>query len=141
MPPKKSQNRSPREKALLLARTALQKKPQDPLLLDVESSSSFTHYFLILSGTSTRQTQALAGHLQETLGKLGIRPRGVEGLEAGQWILMDYDEVIVHIFYESSRAFYDLEGLWMEAPRVPLPDEAVTEKDSSGSGREKKKPV
>ena len=114
---------SDREKALLISRVALQKKPQKPVLLDVEASSSFTHYFLILSGTSTRQTQALAGHLRETLGKMGIRPRGIEGQEAGQWILMDYDEVIVHIFYESVREFYDLEGLWLEAPRIPLPGE------------------
>jgi ribosome-associated protein len=123
MPPKKSHQVSEREKALLMAGIALQKKPQNPILLDVESTSSFTHFFLILSGTSTRQTQALAGHLQETLGKMGIRPRGIEGQEAGQWILMDYDEVVVHIFYESVREFYDLEGLWMEAPKISLPEE------------------
>jgi ribosome-associated protein len=121
MPSKKGPKFSNGEKALLISRVALQKKPQNPVLLDVEASSSFTHYFLILSGTSTRQTQALASHLQETLGKMGIRPRGIEGQEAGQWILMDYDEVVVHIFYESIREFYDLEGLWLEAPRIPLP--------------------
>jgi ribosome-associated protein len=130
MPPKKSLPISDREKALLMARMVLQKKPQNPVLLDVESSSSFTHFFLILSGTSTRQTQALAGHLQETLGKMGIRPRGIEGQETGQWILMDYDEVVVHIFYESVREFYDLEGLWLEAPRIPLPEETLQGKES-----------
>jgi ribosome-associated protein len=128
--PKKSHQVSDQEKALLMARIAMQKKPQDPVLLDVESSSSFTHFFLILSGTSTRQTQALASHLQETLGKMGIRPRGIEGQETGQWILMDYDEVVVHIFYESIRWFYDLEGLWIEAPRIPLPEEALQGKES-----------
>jgi ribosome-associated protein len=128
--PKKSQQVSDQGKALLMARIAMQKKPQDPVLLDVESSSSFTHFFLILSGTSTRQTQALASHLQETLGKMGIRPRGIEGQETGQWILMDYDEVVVHIFYESIRGFYDLEGLWMEAPRIPLSEEALQGKES-----------
>jgi ribosome-associated protein len=128
--PKKSHQVSDQEKALLMARIAMQKKPQDPVLLDVESSSSFTHFFLILSGTSTRQTQALASHLQETLGKMGIRPRGIEGQETGQWILMDYDEVVVHIFYESIRGFYDLEGLWIEAPRIPLPEEALQGKES-----------
>jgi ribosome-associated protein len=128
--PKKSHQVSDQEKALLMARIAMQKKPQDPVLLDVESSSSFTHFFLILSGTSTRQTQALASHLQETLGKMGIRPQGIEGQETGQWILMDYDEVVVHIFYESIRGFYDLEGLWIEAPRIPLPEEALQGKES-----------
>jgi ribosome-associated protein len=121
MPPKRRLNLSAQEKALMITRVALQKNPLAPLLLDVGGSCSFTNYFLILSGTSTRQTQALSSHLNETLGKLGVRPRGIEGTEAGQWVLMDYDDVIVHIFYESIREFYDLEGLWLEAPRVPLP--------------------
>jgi ribosome-associated protein len=106
---------------LLIARVALQKKPRDPLLLEVKESCSFADFFLILSGTSTRQTQALSGHLEETLRKQGIRLRGIEGVETGQWILMDYDEVIVHIFFESIRGFYDLEGLWLESPRLPIP--------------------
>lgn len=125
MPPKKHpKTLSSREKALLIARVALQKKPLAPILLDVGGTCSFADYFLILSGTSTRQTQALAAHLDETLGKSGIQPRGIEGMDPGQWILLDYNEVIVHIFYESAREFYDLEGLWIEAPRLPLsPDE------------------
>jgi ribosome-associated protein len=121
MPPKRQPKLSPQEKALLLARVALQKKPRDPLLLDISNSCSFADFFLILSGTSTRQTQALSGHLEETLRKQGIRLRGIEGVETGQWILMDYDEVIVHIFFESVRGFYDLEGLWMESRRLPIP--------------------
>lgn len=120
MPTKRQSKLSPREKALLLARVALQKKPKDPLLLEVSQSCSFADYFLILSGTSTRQTQALSDHLQENLGKKGIRLRGIEGMETGQWILMDYDEVIVHIFFEPVRGFYDLEGLWMDSPRLPI---------------------
>ena len=124
MPTKKRPSKlSDPEKALLIARVALQKKPLEPLLLDVGESCSFADFFLILSGSSTRQTQALAGHLKETLSKLGIRPRGMEGVEAGQWILMDYGEIIVHIFYEPVRGFYDLEGLWIEAPRLPIPSE------------------
>ncbi|OGP51141.1 MAG: ribosome silencing factor [Deltaproteobacteria bacterium RBG_13_43_22] len=120
MSPKRSPKWSAQEKALLMARAALQKKPRDPVLLEVGESCSFADFFLILSGTSTRQTQALAGHLEETLRKQGIRPRGIEGMETGHWILMDYDEVIVHIFYESVREFYDLEGLWIEARHLPL---------------------
>jgi len=130
MPPKRRNDLSALEKAQLITRVALQKNPLAPLLLDVGVSCTFTNYFLLLSGTSTRQTQALAGHLNETLGKLGIRPRGIEGTEAGQWILMDYDEVIVHIFYESTRGFYDLEGLWMEASRLPLPSDDFPGKDA-----------
>ena len=123
MPPKRAKKLSAPEKARLMARVALQRKPRDPLLLDLRKSCSFTDFFLILSGSSTRQTQALANHLEETLDKQGIRLRGKEGMETGQWILMDYDEVIVHIFFESSREFYDLEGLWLEAPRLPIPSD------------------
>jgi ribosome-associated protein len=127
MPPKRQPKISAQEKALLLARVALQKKPRDPLLLDVSKNCSFADFFLILSGTSTRQTQALSGHLEEALRKKGIRLRGIEGVETGQWILMDYDEVIVHIFFDSVRGFYDLEGLWLEAPRLPIPDDSLPE--------------
>lgn len=116
---------SPLEKALRVTQIALQKKPLNPLLLDVRENCSFADFFLILSGTSTRQTQALASHLREKLGKEGVRSRGVEGLEGGQWILLDFDEVIVHIFFESTRSFYDLEGLWPDAPRIPLPTEEL----------------
>jgi ribosome-associated protein len=114
-------NLSAQEKALLIVETALQKKPVNPIALQVEGLCSFSEYFLILSGTSTRQTQALAGHLRTALGKKGIRPLGVEGEEPGQWILMDYDEVIVHIFLDTVRDFYDVEGLWIDAPRLDFP--------------------
>ena len=100
----------------MIIQTALQKKPVNPIGLRVEGICSFAEYFLILSGSSSRQTQALADHLRATLGKKGIRPLGVEGEEAGQWILMDYDEVIVHIFLDSVRDFYDVEGLWSRCP-------------------------
>jgi ribosome-associated protein len=103
-----------------MARAAMQKKPLAPLLLDVGKFCSFADYFLILSGNSTRQTQALADHLEGALSKLGFRSRSREGLESGHWILLDYDDVIIHIFYESARGFYDLEGLWFEAPRIPI---------------------
>jgi ribosome-associated protein len=119
-------NLSSREKALIIVQAALQKKPVNPIALQVEGLCSFTEYFLIMSGTSTRQTQALAGHLRTALGKKGIRPLGVEGEEPGHWILMDYDEVIVHIFLETIRDFYDVEGLWIDAPQVDLPTEPIT---------------
>jgi ribosome-associated protein len=120
---------SAQEKAQLIIQTALQKKPVNPIGLQVEGICSFTEYFLILSGSSTRQTQALADHLRTALGKKGLRPLGVEGEEAGQWILMDYDEVVVHIFLDSIREFYDVEGLWVDAPRMDLP----AEQDPGGS--------
>jgi ribosome-associated protein len=121
MPPKRKRPYTAREKALAAARALLKRKPKDPLLLDVRKHCTYADFILIVSGTSIRQTQTLADFLEETLHRQGIRLRAVEGKEGGQWILMDYDDLIVHIFYDPTRLFYDLEGLWLEAPRLPLP--------------------
>jgi ribosome-associated protein len=112
---------SSQEKAFLFARVLLDRKAVDLVILEVKNLSSFTDYFLICSGRSDRQVQAIASHLEEKLGLEGIHPLGVEGKREGRWILMDYGEVIVHVFYQPVREFYDLERLWSEAPRVELP--------------------
>jgi ribosome-associated protein len=112
---------SSQEKAFLFARVLLERKAVDLVILEVKNLSSFTDYFLICSGRSDRQVQAIASHLEEKLGLEGIHPLGVEGKREGRWILMDYGEVIVHVFYQPVREFYDLERLWSEAPRVELP--------------------
>ena len=109
---------SSREKSLYCVRAALEKKAFDLVLLDLENISSFTEYFLICSGRSDRQVQAIARSIDEHLKKKGIYSLGVEGLEEGKWILMDYDDVVVHVFLDPVRKFYDLEGLWLDAPRV-----------------------
>jgi ribosome-associated protein len=109
---------SSREKSLYCVRAALEKKAYDLVLLDVQEISSFTAYFLICSGRSDRQVQAIARSIEDDLKKMGIRPLGMEGLERGKWILMDYDDVVVHVFLDPVRKFYDLEGLWLDAPRV-----------------------
>jgi ribosome-associated protein len=114
-------NRKPpssREKSLYCVRAALEKKAFDLVLLDLNNISSFTEYFLICSGRSDRQVQAIARSIDENLKKKGIYSLGVEGFEKGKWILMDYGDVVVHVFLEPVRKFYDLEGLWLDAPRV-----------------------
>ena len=88
--------------------------------------SAFADYFIIAGGTSDRQVRAIATAIQESLKKTGILPLGIEGEAAGQWILMDYDDVIIHIFLDTVRTFYDLERLWSEAPRMAIPDETVS---------------
>ncbi len=88
------------------------------MLLDLKSISSFTEYFLVCSGRSDRQVQAIARSIDEHLKRMGIYSLGVEGFEEGKWILMDYDDVVVHVFLDPVRKFYDLEGLWLDAPRV-----------------------
>jgi len=110
-----------RTKSLLCLKAAIEKKALNPVLLELKEITSFTDYFLLLSGKSDRQVQAIAQAIQEALKRKGIRPLGQEGTLGGKWILMDYEDVVVHIFLEPVRKFYDLEGLWVDAPRIDLP--------------------
>lgn len=93
-------------------------KGEDIVVLDVRKMSSFTDYFVILSGRSTRHVQALAENLENELRSKRINTSRAEGLAEGKWVLLDFDDVIVHIFYHEQRDFYDLEGLWHDAPRL-----------------------
>lgn len=108
------------EKALLCVADAREHKAQDLVVLDVSKLSSFADYFVLCSGRSSRQVQGIAENLAAALRKQGIRPDGIEGAREGHWVLMDYGDVIVHIFYEPVRLFYDLESLWSEAERLHL---------------------
>ncbi len=107
-------------KSLLCLKAALEKKALDPVILELKGVSSFTDYFFLCSGKSDRQVQAIAQGIEEALRKRGIHPLGREGTVEGKWILMDFEDVVVHIFLEPVRKFYDLEGLWMDAPRIDL---------------------
>jgi ribosome-associated protein len=112
---------------------ALEKKALEPVLLDVKDHSSYTDYILLLSGRSDRHVQAVADAVLDVLKKHGRRPLGVEGKRDGHWALLDFGEVVVHVFYHPVREFYDLEGLWIDAPRVPIeipPDARVAVNDA-----------
>jgi ribosome-associated protein len=115
-----------RERALLCANASLEKKAKDLIILNVSEISAFADYFILCSGTSDRQVRAVAAAIQENLKKAGILPLGVEGEAAGRWILLDYDDVILHVFLESVRTFYDLERLWSGAPQMAVPDDTVS---------------
>lgn len=112
---------------------ALEKKGLEPVLLEVRELCSYASYLLLVSGRSDRQVDAIAEHIRETLGKRGLRPLGVEGLASGHWALLDFGDLIVHIFHHPAREHYDLEGLWIDAPRMPLdiPDEARADVEDS----------
>lgn len=111
-----------KEKSLLIAQLMRDKKAQDVLILDLRKVASFTDYFVICTGRSDRQVQAIAEHLERELRGLKWRPTAVEGLAVARWVLMDFGDVIVHIFQQQVREFYDLEGLWSDAPRIELPE-------------------
>jgi ribosome-associated protein len=109
---------TPFEKARLCLEIIRERKAIDPILMEVGRLTSFTDYFLVASGNSSRQVQAISQHMARRLREEGFRPLGVEGEQEGHWVLMDYGDVVIHIFYQPVREFYDLEGLWREAPRV-----------------------
>jgi len=96
---------------------ALDKKAQDAVVLEVAEICSFTDYFFICTGTSTRHNQTIADHIEETLKKDGVRPLHIEGHREGEWILLDYVDFVVHIFSVRAREFYDLERLWRTGKR------------------------
>jgi ribosome-associated protein len=96
---------------------ALDKKAQDAVVLELGEICSFTDYFLICTGTSSRHNQTIADHIQETLKKQGVRPLHMEGHAEGEWILLDYVDFVVHIFSTRAREFYDLERLWRAGKR------------------------
>lgn len=103
-----------------MANAALSKKAEDVVILHIGKLSSFTDYFVIASGSSERQVRAIATAIEETLKEKGTRPIGMEGAVGSQWVLVDYGNVVAHVFHESARMFYDLEGLWAKAARVRL---------------------
>jgi ribosome-associated protein len=114
-----------KESALVAVEAALEKKALEPVLIDVGAEASYTDYILIVSARSDRQVQAIADHIVEKFVTMRRRrPLGVEGVR--DWVLIDFGDLIVHVFHHPVREFYDLEGMWIESPRVPLaiPEEA-----------------
>ncbi|MFN2257811.1 MAG: ribosome silencing factor [Desulfuromonadaceae bacterium] len=112
--------------AQLCAKSALDKKALDLRILHIAELSSLADYLVIATGTSDRHVQAIAETVRvELKQKHDSPPIAIEGLSDGRWVLIDYGDVMVHIFQEDVRKFYDLEGLWIEAPEIEI-DEDVT---------------
>ena len=104
----------------LYVRAILGKKALDLVILDVRQLTSITDAFIICSGRSNRQVTAIAEYIQVSLKEKGIKPLSVEGKREGHWVLLDYGHVIIHIFYEPVRDFYDLEDLWIDAEKIQV---------------------
>ena len=113
------------EKAMLCAEVAAAHKAERPLIWEVTELVDYADYFVICSGRSTRHVQAIAEHIEAALSQRRVKPLGIEGLIEGHWVLLDLDDVVVHIFYHPVRAFYDLEGLWWEARQVEFSEKGV----------------
>jgi ribosome-associated protein len=109
-----------RNKALEAARASLDKKAKDTIVLELKNLTVIADYFVICSGESTTQVKAIAEHIEETFKKYGIKPLSIEGKGYAHWVLMDYGDVIVHVFEDETRAYYELEKFWLDAPRIAI---------------------
>lgn len=98
------------------------KKATDIVALDIRGVTSLGDYFVVASGSSTTQVKSLAEELEDKLSKQGMEPKRVEGERSAMWVLMDYSDVIIHIFNHETRDFYCLERLWADAPKLELSD-------------------
>lgn len=118
------------------ARAALDRKAYDLVVLETGKLTSIADYFVLCSGRSDTQVQAIAEAVQEHLARHGVRPISVEGVERGQWVLLDYGDLVVHVFQVPVRQFYDLDRLWAKAPRVELPEPFQSQARSQKTGTE-----
>ena len=117
-----------KERALFCASQILDKKATNVRILDVRKLSSLTDFLVLASGSSDRQVQASAEAVHQGLKKQHeTLPLGIEGMQEGRWVLIDYGDVMVHVFHEPVRQFYDLDGLWNDALEVAIPEEDMAE--------------
>jgi ribosome-associated protein len=122
-----------RASALRAVEAALEKKALEPVVLDVRELASYTDFIVVVSGRSDRQVQAIADGVRDALAEEGVKPLGTEGLKQGQWSLLDFGDLIVHVFYHPVRDFYDLESFWVDAPRLEIavpPEARVSPEDT-----------
>lgn len=104
--------------ALLAVEAMEEKKANDVKILDIEKISTIADYFIIGSGTNRNQVQAMADEIEEQLGRAGCEPKSIEGYTNANWILMDYGDIVIHIFDEENRLFYDLERIWRDGSSI-----------------------
>ncbi|HEY5677949.1 MAG TPA: ribosome silencing factor [Myxococcales bacterium] len=109
-----------RRTAVAAGRAALEKKAEEVVVLDLRGVSGYTDFLVIGSGTSDRQLEAIAESVEKELVAQGHRVIGSEGQRGGRWVLLDFGDVVVHVFHVDERAHYDLEGLWADAPRIEV---------------------
>ncbi|MDD3415987.1 MAG: ribosome silencing factor [Lachnospiraceae bacterium] len=98
------------------------KKAEDIKIIDISHISVMADYFIIASGNSRNQVQAMIDNVDETLGKQGMTPKQVEGYQNANWVLMDYRDIIVHVFDKENRLFYDLERIWKDGKTISVED-------------------
>jgi ribosome-associated protein len=119
--------------AVRAARAALDKKAENLVILELTGLTIIADYFIICSGDSVTQVKAIAENVEHEFLERGIRPLGIEGLNYSHWVLLDYGDIIVHVFEKETRAYYNLEKLWMDAKAI-----AVDEDTTDVGGKDKR---
>ena len=112
---------SARGTAAAIAAAAIDKKAERVQILDVAGKVDYADFLVVMTGRSDRHAQALTQGIEDDMKKRGVRPVAVEGLPQASWVLMDFGEVVVHVFQDEARQLYDIEGLWLDAHRLPPP--------------------
>ncbi len=109
-----------KEMTTLAIQALEEKKAEDIQVIDISEISAIADYFIIANGTNRSQIQALADSVEEKLGRAGVQFKQMEGYDTANWILMDFLDIVVHIFDKDNRAFYDLERIWRDGKQIPL---------------------
>lgn len=120
--PRQGPSKDAQRVALLAAEAALDKKAAEVEIIDVTGKVDYADFLVLTTGQSDRHVAAIAESVDEALAKRGWHSISVEGLPRGEWVLLDFVDVVVHVFQERTRALYDLDGLWMDARRVRVPE-------------------
>ncbi len=128
-----------RDKVFEIARLALDKKASDLVIMEMKNLVPYTDYFFICTGESTQQIKTISEHIGGGFAKRKIKPLGVEGQGPGRWVLMDYNDVVVHVFERETREYYTLEKLWLDAPRVPIDERVPVDEGSDILDRKDKR--
>lgn len=134
--PASEQAAQSRHLALLAAQGGMEKKALGIEIIDVVGKVDYADYLVIMTGTSSRHCVSIAQSVEEVLSKAGHPALSVEGLTQGEWVLLDFFDVVVHVFSDDARQLYDLSGLWLDASRVPVPtrsEEGIASQPASGS--------
>jgi ribosome-associated protein len=126
-----------KRKALLAAKLALERKAEDVSILDMHKVANFCDYFVVCSASSQRRGQAIADLIEETFDQHGLCLRSVQGKKEGMWILLDYSDIVIHIFFKDVRDYYALDRLWADAKRIHVPKDRTQATDSAGRGHGK----
>jgi ribosome-associated protein len=129
-------NLTSKEKTEMLLRAAISKKAYDPAIIRLDEVTPLTDYFLIVSARSTRHATAVAEEIQAVAKENKIERLSMEGVQEGNWALLDFGDVVAHVFKQATREFYDLESLWADAPRETVPEDLAKEMEAHATEEE-----